>query len=95
MEYFQKPQIISHTEKQTDYAVHAVKWIPSSARFVAVGGKSNGAGIVEIYSLTGEGLEKQTEFCKRDHFKCATFDASSLTNRHLATGDFSGRLQVW
>ncbi|CAH0551746.1 unnamed protein product [Brassicogethes aeneus] len=60
-----------------------------------MGGKSNGAGIVEIYSLTGEGLEKQTEFCKKDYFKCATFDASSLRNRHLATGDFGGRLQVW
>nr|XP_023022500.1 WD repeat-containing protein 92 [Leptinotarsa decemlineata] len=95
MEQLQKPQIICHKEKSVNYAIHDVKWIPCSAKFVSVGGKSNGAGIVEIYALTGEGVEKQSEFCKKDHFKCCTFEASSLRSRHLATGDFSGRLQIW
>ncbi|KAJ8979744.1 hypothetical protein NQ317_004731 [Molorchus minor] len=95
VDLLQKPQIICHTQKSLDYAIHDVKWIPCSAKFIAVGGKSNGAGIVEIYALTGEGVEKRGEFCKKEHFKCATFDASSLRNRHLATGDFAGRLQVW
>lgn len=95
MEVLQKPQIICHNQKSVDYAVHDVKWIPCSAKFVSIGGKSNGAGIVEIYALTGDGIEKKSEFCKKEHFKCCTFEASSLRNRHLATGDFSGRLQVW
>ncbi|KAG5865307.1 hypothetical protein JTB14_001446 [Gonioctena quinquepunctata] len=95
MEQLQKPQIICHNQKTLNYAIHDVKWIPCSAKFVSVGGKSNGAGIVEIYALTSEGIEKQNEFCKKDHFKCCTFEASSLRNRQLATGDFSGRLQVW
>nr|CAH7750204.1 unnamed protein product [Callosobruchus chinensis] len=95
MEKLQKPQIICHQQQTLNYAVHDVKWIPCSSKFVAVGGKSNGSGIVEIYSLTGEGIEKKGEFGKKEHFKCCTFDASSLRNRHLATGDFCGRLQVW
>ncbi|KAH1007847.1 hypothetical protein HUJ04_005031 [Dendroctonus ponderosae] len=95
MESLAKPQIICHHSKSLDYAIHDVKWIPCSAKFVSVGGKSNGAGVVEIYSLSSEGVEKIDEFYKKDHFKCCTFDASSLRNRHLATGDFSGRLQVW
>ncbi|XP_045480770.1 dynein axonemal assembly factor 10 [Harmonia axyridis] len=95
MESLQKPQIICHNVKSLDYAVHDVKWIPCSAKFVSIGGKSNGAGIVEIFSLGSDGIEKVTEFMKKDHFKCGTFDASNLRNRHLATGDFGGRLQVW
>ncbi|CAH1957656.1 unnamed protein product [Acanthoscelides obtectus] len=95
MEKLQKPQIICHQQQTLDYAVHDVKWMPCSSKFVAVGGKSNGSGIVQIYSLTGEGIEKKSEFGKKEHFKCCTFDASSLRNRHLATGDFCGRLQVW
>ncbi|CAH1107622.1 unnamed protein product [Psylliodes chrysocephalus] len=95
MEVLERPQIICHNEKALDYSIQDVKWIPCSAKFVSIGGKSNGAGIVEIYSLTSDNLEKVSEFAKRDHFKCCTFEASSLRNRHLATGDYSGRLQVW
>ncbi|KAF5305733.1 hypothetical protein FQR65_LT07629 [Abscondita terminalis] len=95
MEQLAKPQIICHVEKDVNYSVHEVKWIPSSAKFVALGGKPNGTGIVEIYTMSTDGLEKISEFAKADQFKCGTFDASSLRARHLATGDFGGRLQVW
>ncbi|XP_060534618.1 dynein axonemal assembly factor 10 isoform X2 [Cylas formicarius] len=95
METLTKPQIICHDQKSLNYSIHDVKWIPCSAKFVSIGGKSNGAGIIEIYRLTGDGIEKVDEFCKKEHFKCCTFDASNLRDRHLATGDFSGRLQIW
>lgn len=95
MDKLEKPQIICHLEKSLNYSIYDVKWIPASAKFVAMGGKSNGSGIVEIYSLNPDGLEKVNEFGKKDYFKCGTFDASSLSDRHLATGDFGGRLQVW
>ncbi|KAK5648623.1 hypothetical protein RI129_003515 [Pyrocoelia pectoralis] len=95
MEQLDKPQIICHLEKDVNYSVHEVKWIPSSAKFVAMGGKSNGTGIVEIYNMSTDGFEKISEFAKADQFKCGTFEASSLRTRHLATGDFGGRLQVW
>lgn len=95
VEQLQKPQIIVHHEKSLDYVLHDVKWIPSSAKFVVMGGNPNGTGKIEIYSLSGEGVNKVSEFVKSEQFKCSTFEASSLRTRHLATGDFSGRLQVW
>ena len=32
---------------------------------------------------------------KSKPFKCGTFGASSLQNKHLATGDFDGKLNIW
>ena len=32
---------------------------------------------------------------KRSAFKCGTFGATSLQERHLATGDFNGELMTW
>ena len=95
MDSLEKPQIICHAEKSLTYSVNDVKWIPSSAKFVAMGGNPNGSGIVEIYRLNTGGFEKVGEFGKKEHFKCGTFDASSLNKRHLATGDYTGRMQVW
>lgn len=90
-----KPQIICHIENSLNYSVYDVKWIPSSARFVAMGSLPSGAGIVQIYALNQGKLDKISEFSKANSFKCGTFSASSLRTRHLATGDFKGRLQIW
>lgn len=95
MDTLQKPQIISHVEKSLNYSISDVKWIPSSAKFVTLGGNANGTGIIEIYALNPDGIEKVKEIIKKEQFRCGTFDASNLRNRHLATGDFAGRLQVW
>lgn len=95
MQALQKPQIIVHAEKSLNYCVNDVRWIPSSAKFVTLGGKPNGTGVIEIYALEAEGVEKLKEIVKKEQFKCGTFDASNLRSRHLATGDFAGRLQVW
>nr|CAD7443316.1 unnamed protein product [Timema bartmani] len=38
-------------------------------------------------------IHLQTEKVKA--FKCGTFGASSLRERHLATGDFDGNLNIW
>lgn len=95
MEALGKPQIISHIEKDLNFSINDVKWIPSSAKFVVMGGKPNGTGIIEIYNFGINEIEKITEFGKAEQFKCGTFEASSLRARHLATGDYTGRLQVW
>ncbi|XP_018326970.2 WD repeat-containing protein 92 [Agrilus planipennis] len=95
MDNLLKPQIICHLEETVKYCINDVKWIPSSAKFVVMGGKSNGAGIIEVYSLGNKGVEKISEIEKKEHFKCGTFDASNLRDRFLATGDLAGRLQVW
>ena len=38
-------------------------------------------------------IHKQSE--KKFGFKCATFGASSMTQREIATGDYEGNLQIF
>jgi WD repeat-containing protein 92 len=33
---------------------------------------------------------------EKDHgLRCGTFGASSLEDRHMATGDYAGNLRIW
>lgn len=95
MSALEKPQIICHQEQSLNFSIYDVKWIPSSAKFVVIGSLPTNSGIVQTYALSSGKLEKIDEFKKGHPFKCGTFGATSLRNRHLATGDFKGRLQVW
>jgi hypothetical protein len=65
METLQRPQIICHVQKNLNYTIHDVKWIPCSAKFVSIGGKSNGAGVIETYSLDAEGSKKCRNLVKK------------------------------
>lgn len=51
--------------------------------------------IHQVYELKGPELKLVKEVEKPSSFKCGTFGASSLADRHLATGSFAGKLQVW
>ncbi|BDA48861.1 WD repeat-containing protein 92 [Coccomyxa sp. Obi] len=73
----------------------AHRWIPSSARVVAVGSFPRGSGCIQVHELKGPELELSKEAEKPSSFRCATFGASSIRDRHLATGNFTGDLQVW
>ena len=72
-----------------------VKWVPCSARFALLGGHSRGTGALQVYSLNHGKLDCLVDTEKQHSFKCGTFGASSLEDRHFATGDFEGRLAVW
>eukprot|EP00873_Tetraselmis_striata_P043052 jgi/Tetstr1/463316/TSEL_008240.t1 len=89
------PQILEIVHKSLNLTVYDTKWIPSSARFVALGSHPRNTGALQIYELQGTDavLLKETE--KPAAFKCGTFGASGLTERRLATGDFSGKLCIW
>ncbi|KAH8260891.1 hypothetical protein KR044_000020 [Drosophila immigrans] len=89
-----KPQMIEHLHESVNYTVYDTKWIPLSAKFLVLGSKPNSSGILDIYELNQEKLEKVKTVVKKSAFKCGTFGASSLRNRHFAVGDFEGRLQV-
>lgn len=86
--------MIEHIHQSVNYTVFDCKWIPCSAKFVVLGSKANGNGILEIYELNEAKLEKVKELTKKSAFKCGTFGAANLRNRHMAIGDFNGRLQV-
>uniref|UniRef100_A0AAQ4RLQ9 Dynein axonemal assembly factor 10 n=1 Tax=Gasterosteus aculeatus aculeatus TaxID=481459 RepID=A0AAQ4RLQ9_GASAC len=90
-----KPQIIAHIQKSLNYTVFDSKWIPCSARFVCLGNFARGTGVMQIYEVEhGEArLIKEVE--KPKPIKCGTFGATSLQQRHMATGDFDGNLNIW
>lgn len=90
-----KPQIILHIQKSVNYTVYDAKWIPCSAKFVALGNFARGTGAIQIYEVSQGDLKLVTDVEKTKSFKCGTFGASSLQSRHLATGDFNGKLQIW
>merc|ERR1712093_949676 len=95
MDATDRPQIVEHVHKSLDYVVYDTRWVPSSARMVVLGRKPRGTGALQVFSLSKGGLNLESEAEKHHAFKCGTFGASSLAERHLATGDFEGRLSVW
>lgn len=95
MESLEKPQIICHTEKSLNYCVYDARWVPVSAKFVVLGSKPRGTGIIKIFEICQGQLEEITQVEKPKALKCGTFGASNVTSRCLATGDFEGKVQVW
>ena len=89
-----KPQVIAHIEKSLNYSVFDVKWIPCSAKFVVLGSKPKGTGIIEVYELNEEKADLFKEFEKPSSFRCGTFGASSIRDSNIAVGDFTGRMSV-
>lgn len=71
------------------------KWVPSTTKFVAIGGKSNATGIIKLYELNNGRLNLVREFNKKSTFKTGTFLSSSSRHpSHFAIGDFEGSLQI-
>lgn len=50
---------------------------------------------MQIYELSAGSVKLVHECEKKKGFKCGTFGASMLEDRHLATGSYDGRLQIW
>jgi len=90
-----KVQIIEHVNKPLSQTVYDTKWVPCSARFVSLGTPARQTGLIHVYSLTAGDIELQAELERPKAFKCGTFGASSIAERHLATGDFAGGVALW
>lgn len=88
MDKLAKPQIICHIEKSVDYSLFDVKWIPCSAKFVVMGSRPRGTGIIQIYELSSGELKLVKDIERSNQMKCGTFKASNFRDRYLATGDF-------
>ncbi|KAL7877351.1 hypothetical protein SRHO_G00039940 [Serrasalmus rhombeus] len=91
----EKPQIIAHVQKSLNYTVFDCRWIPCSAKFVCLGNFARGTGVLQIYEIQHGDAQLVKEIEKPKPIKCGTFGATSLQQRHLATGDFGGNLHVW
>ena len=90
-----KVQIVEHINKSLSQTVYDTKWIPCSARFVSLGSPARQTGLIQIYGLTTGDIELQAELEKPKAFKCGTFGHSTISERTLATGDFSGGVAIW
>uniref|UniRef100_A0A665TLW0 Dynein axonemal assembly factor 10 n=2 Tax=Echeneis naucrates TaxID=173247 RepID=A0A665TLW0_ECHNA len=90
-----KPQIIAHIQKSLNYTVFDSKWIPCSAKFVCLGNFPRGTGVMQIFEVQHGEAQLIKEVEKPKPIKCGTFGATSLQQRHLATGDFDGNLNIW
>lgn len=95
MDFKDRPQILEHLSKSVNITVYDTKWIPCSARFVALGAHARGTGALQIYEMQQTELKLVKEVEKQQAIKCGSFGASSLVDRHLATGDFGGKLCIY
>ncbi|XP_065833350.1 dynein axonemal assembly factor 10-like [Oscarella lobularis] len=90
-----KPQIVTHVHKSLPFTLFDARWIPCSARFVVLGSHPRNTGALHVYEMSKGDVKLLAEVEKRSAFKCGTFGATSLQERHLATGDFNGELMTW
>ncbi|CAI9730376.1 repeat-containing 92 [Octopus vulgaris] len=90
-----KPQIICHVQKSLNYTIFDCKWIPCSAKFVVLGNRARGTGMLQTYEISHGELNLVHETEKPKSFRCCTFAASDIQERHLATGNFHGKMEIW
>jgi len=89
------PQIIEHVKETLNFTPFETRWIPQSAKFVVLGQHPKATGAFRICELA-EGKSNVVHEVEKDKgFKCGTFGASSIEDRHIATGDYAGKLAVW
>jgi len=94
MDKLSKPQIIIYREKQVNYQLKDCQWIHNSAKFIAVGGKPNLKGVINIYTVDENDVQTVQEYEKTVAIECATFQSSYINQRHLAIGNYEGDLEI-
>lgn len=86
--------MFTHILQTEKFSVFDVKWIPSTAKFVAIGGKTNATGLIKVFELNGDRVDVVREINKKTTFKCSAFGLSRTNKSYLSIGDFSGSLQI-
>lgn len=89
------PQLIEHVSRSLSFTPNDARWVPCSARFVATGIYPKATGAISVFGLSQGELKTHAELEKKHGIKCATFGASAIEDRHLATGDYGGVMSVW
>jgi len=89
------PQIIEHVHKGLTFTPYDTRWVPCSAKFVVMGIMPKATGIMQVFELNSGEIKLVHECEKKKGIKCGTFGASALEDRHLATGDYAGMMNIW
>lgn len=90
----EQPFMFTHIACVENFSVFDTKWIPQTAKFIAIGGRTNGTGLIKVFELNGNQIDVIREINKKDTFKCAAFGLSRTKNAYLAIGDFGGALHI-
>ena len=72
------PQIIEHIHQNVDFTPYETRWVPCSARMVALGIAPRGHGVLKTYELSKGDLKEVQNKQWANGFKCGTFGASSI-----------------
>lgn len=89
------PQMIEHASQGIAFTPFEVNWIPQSARFCLFGQSPSAKGVFNIYQLNRGKLELLSEWQKEFGLKAATFKASPISIRDVATVDYKGKLIIY
>ncbi|KAI9908719.1 hypothetical protein PsorP6_016123 [Peronosclerospora sorghi] len=89
------PQLLEYIHASVPFTPTDIKWMPGSARFVAVGLSPKGTGAWSLYRVHHGQVETMAELETSYGMKCGTFGASAYEERHFATGDYGGVLSLW
>eukprot|EP00903_Cladosiphon_okamuranus_P016703 g15396.t1 len=89
------PQMMEHIHKSITFTPNDTRWVPCSARFVVTGIHPRAKGALVVYELNKGNLKLAYERETDAGIKCCTFGASSLEERHLACGDYNGKLAIY
>eukprot|EP01156_Anaeramoeba_ignava_P006939 Anaeramoba_ignava/a350063_7.p1 GENE.a350063_7~~a350063_7.p1 ORF type:complete len:302 (-),score=104.55 a350063_7:177-1082(-) len=89
-------QIQIHSKINNPFITYDLKWVPSSTRFLSIGGTGENQGIITVYSLErNQRISIQKKIEGEYNFKCGTFGASDKIDRNISVGDFQGDLKIF
>ncbi|KAI8384877.1 WD40-repeat-containing domain protein [Radiomyces spectabilis] len=81
--------------KPLGFTPYDVKWVLHSARLCVIGATGHSTGRIGVYRMEEKHLTLVNETETSTVVRCGTFEAAEAHMRHVATGDFEGRLQIW
>ncbi|KAK9804057.1 hypothetical protein WJX73_000030 [Symbiochloris irregularis] len=84
-----------HLQRSLNLTLHAVRWIPKSARLVALGEYPRTTGALQVYELQERELKLIHEAELPTAIKCGAFGTTTFASRALVTGNFLGQVSWW
>eukprot|EP00088_Acartia_fossae_P008500 TRINITY_DN1405_c0_g1_i15.p1 TRINITY_DN1405_c0_g1~~TRINITY_DN1405_c0_g1_i15.p1 ORF type:complete len:335 (-),score=57.98 TRINITY_DN1405_c0_g1_i15:64-1068(-) len=91
----QEGSFLPVAEKCVESTIFSLSWIPSSARFFTLGTDVKGKGKISIFSLNGREVVESGSALVENSLRCCTLETGQVSDRQVATGDFSGHLAIW
>ncbi|KAI7839135.1 hypothetical protein COHA_007138 [Chlorella ohadii] len=93
------PQIVELVHRSLTQTIYDVRWLPGTAKFLALGCYARGTGTLQLYELDGAALELAAETEQPASLKCACVlggggETGSAHQQLIALGNFDGQLQL-